>query len=77
MGYRGMVVLQSEDYGETMELVHCIKEKVGELIEHLGNAEMGERRGYRPEFDDEAEMYRFGERRGGSGMRGGRGRYSY
>lgn len=80
MGYRGMVIINNEDYGEAMEMVSCIKKAACKLAESLSEAQMAERR---HQYDDpEMEMpeidveYRRGGRSRGGMMRGG-GRYGY
>ena len=79
MNYRGMVVIDNEDYGESMELVKCIAKKAKELVEVLGNASMAERR--HDEFeDDDMPPIDMMYRKGGSGRGRGTmrsGRYGY
>ena len=70
MGYRGMVVINNEDFGESMELIHCIKKAVCKLTE----AEMGYRhREEDDEYDEEEMDMMYNERMSGRG-RGRRGR---
>lgn len=37
-----MIIMDSNHYGKSMELVECIKDKVRELVENLSSAEMEE-----------------------------------
>lgn len=84
MGYRGMVVISNEDFGESMELINCIKKAVCKLTDKLSEAEMGYRhREEDDEYDEEEMDMMYNERMSGRGHgKSGRrmpirGRYGY
>ena len=53
-----MVVINNEDFGESMELIHCIKKAVCKLTDKLSEAEMGYRhREEDDEYDEEDEDF--------------------
>lgn len=81
---KGMVIIDSNHFGKSMELVECIKEKVIELVESLSYAEMGEKAYDR--YEDREKMEKFygdyyGEKGGSSRSMGirrmPRGRFDY
>lgn len=83
MNYKGMVVIENEDFGEGVELVQCIAKKAKQLVKVLSNAQMAERDHKHDDdydddddFDPEEIMYRKGRGRGRGSMKGG-GRYGY
>lgn len=67
---RGMVVIESEKFGKSMELVECLEKKLRELAEELASAKMEE--SHRNKYYDDYEDYDVYHR---MPMKGGR--YNY
>lgn len=79
---KGMVIIDSNHYGKSMEIVECIKDKVMDLIESLSYAEMGKKAHDKYEDEEMEEMEKYykdyyGERGGMGGRRMPRGRFNY
>lgn len=71
---RGMVIIDSNHYGKSMELVECIKDKIMELVETLSYAEMGEKS--RERYEDKERYSELYDRDAARRMMP-RGRYNY
>ena len=67
---KGMVIIDSNHFGKSMELVECIKDKVMELVEELSYGEKEE-----PSYNRDYRMYP--EEREYPERRTSKGRYNY
>lgn len=74
---RGMVIIGGDEYGESMELVKCMKKAACKLAETLSEAHMDNRHYEEDEDDDDEDfdpkeymemMHRRGGSRGGGRM---------
>lgn len=81
---KGMVIIDSNHYGKSMEIAECIKDKIVELVESLSYAEMGERSYNKYEdkedyedYEDYIKKHSFGMRGGMGGRRMPKGRFNY
>lgn len=78
---RGMIIIDSNHYGKSMEIAECIKDKIVELVDYLSYAEMDEKSYDKYEdkerYEDYYDKHSMNMRGDMSGRRMPKGRFNY